>query len=104
MKVDVEGHEPAVMRGATGLIATQKPVMLIEIERRHNATAFEEVEDFLKDFGYTSWRLRDGRLVPVTTEEIDGLQVLPLSADGHYVNNFIFIPPERHELWEKLRG
>ncbi len=103
MKIDVEGHEPAVLRGATRLLAAEKPVLLIEIERRHNATAFEEVEDLLKTFGYKSWRLQDGLLVPVSRGEIDALQVLPMRDDGLYVNNFIFIPAERAGILEKLR-
>jgi FkbM family methyltransferase len=104
MKIDVEGHEPSVLRGAAGLIAREKPVLLIEIERRHNATAFEEVEDVLAPLGYSSWRLSDGGLVPMSREEIDGLQVLPMSADRPYVNNFLFIPSERAAVLERLRA
>lgn len=103
MKVDVEGHEPSVLRGATQLLGTQKPTLLIEIERRHNATAFEEVEDLLKSFGYSSWRLHEGAVVPVSRHEISGLQVLPISADRPYVNNFIFIPQERVDVLHRLR-
>jgi FkbM family methyltransferase len=104
MKIDVEGHEPSVLRGATQLIGAQKPVLLIEIERRHNATAFEEVEGVLAPLGYSSWRLSEGGLVPVSRSEIDGLQVLPMSADRDYVNNFIFVPRERGEVLKKLGG
>ena len=101
MKIDVEGHEPSVLRGATQLLAAQKPVLLIEIERRHNATAFEETEALLAPLGYSSWRLSDERLVPVAASEIDVLQLLPMRADRPYVNNFIFVPPERGEVLDK---
>jgi hypothetical protein len=37
-------------------------------------------------------------------EEIDGLQVLPMSADRPYVNNFLFIPSERAAVLERLRA
>jgi FkbM family methyltransferase len=104
MKIDVEGHEPSVLRGATHLLATEKPVLLIEIERRHNATAYEDVEDLLKAYGYSSWRLAEGRVVPVSRDQIAQLQVLPMSDGRLYVNNFIFVPPERSEVLEKLRG
>ncbi len=104
MKIDVEGHEPSVLRGATGLISREKPILLIEIERRHNPTAFEEVEDVLAPLGYSSWRLAEGGLVPVSRQEIDGLQVLPMSADRAYVNNFLFFPAERAAVLEKLRA
>jgi FkbM family methyltransferase len=103
MKIDVEGHEPSVLRGATRLIATQKPVLLIEIERRHNTTAFEEVEDLLAGRGYSSWRLAGESLVPVRRDEVDGLQARPPRDDRPYINNFIFIPQERAGILEKLR-
>lgn len=98
MKIDVEGHEPAVLRGAAGLIAAQKPVLLIEIERRHNPAAFEEAEDLLKGFGYSVRRLDKGNLIPVHRDEIDILQRLPAETNPRYVNNFIFVPPERSDL------
>jgi FkbM family methyltransferase len=104
MKIDVEGHEPSVVGGATQLIAREKPVLLIEIERRHNATAYEDVEDLLKTRGYTSWRLAEGKLVPMSRDQIGQLQVLPIRDDRPYINNFIFIPPERSEILQKLRG
>lgn len=100
MKIDVEGHEPAVLRGAVGLIESQKPVLLIEIERRHNPTAFEDVENLLRPFGYSVWRLSAGALIPVRREDIDALQADP-SISG-YANNFIFVPQERSDVLEKL--
>lgn len=100
MKIDVEGHEPAVLRGAVGLIGSQKPILLIEIERRHNPTAFEEVEDLLARFDYSVWRLSVGSLIPVRREEINELQARPGSSD--YVNNFVFIPRDRSEVLRDL--
>ena len=100
IKIDVEGHEPAVLRGAAGLIEMQKPVLLIEIERRHNRTAFEEVEDLLNGFGYSVLRLSAGSLVPVSRQEIDQVQTLPVTPA--YVNNFIFVPRERSALLDRL--
>ncbi len=104
MKIDVEGHEPSVLRGATQLIGAQKPVLLIEIERRHNATAFEEVEDVLAPSGYSCWRLAEAGLVPVSRFEIDRLQALPMQDGRPYVNNFIFVPRERSEVLDGLRA
>jgi FkbM family methyltransferase len=104
MKIDVEGHEPSVLRGATELIGREKPVLLIEIERRHNSTAFEEVEDVLAPLGYSSWRLAEGGLVPVSRQEINGLQELPMSTERPYVNNFLFFPLEQATVLERLRA
>lgn len=102
IKIDVEGHEPAVLRGAAGLIARDKPALLIEIERRHNPVAFEQVDDLLASFGYTAWRLFQGALIPVRRDEIDRLQQLPSPSGQEYVNNFIFLPSERLPSFSKL--
>lgn len=98
IKVDVEGHEPTVLRGGIRLIERERPVMLVEIERRHNPTAFEEVEYLLAPFGYTAWRLSGGSLVPVRREQIGDLQQLPAENNPAYVNNFLFLPANRLDL------
>jgi FkbM family methyltransferase len=48
LKVDVEGHEVAVFRGAVELMKTCQPVWLVEISR-HN---YREAEPLLTKFGY----------------------------------------------------
>ena len=49
MKIDVEGHELSVLRGAEKTIKKHKPVILIEI---HDFTDDHEVHVFLKSLGY----------------------------------------------------
>lgn len=44
MKIDVEGHEPAVLRGMKRTIAENKVVMQIEIFEQHHDQIFAEVE------------------------------------------------------------
>ncbi len=48
LKVDVEGHEAAVFRGAVDLMKTCQPVWLVEISR-HN---YREAEPLLTKLGY----------------------------------------------------
>lgn len=102
MKIDVEGHEPSVLRGATRLLETEKPVLLIEIEYRHNPHSFEEIESLLAGFGYRGWRLSGDRLAPVRAAEVEQMQKFPPSPDSAYVNNFIFVPPQRSQVLEKI--
>ena len=102
MKIDVEGHEPSVLRGAIRLLETEKPVLLIEIEHRHNPHSFEEIERLLATFGYSGWRLSRDRLVPVHASEVEQLQKIPPSPNSYYVNNFIFVPPQRSEVLAKI--
>jgi FkbM family methyltransferase len=58
MKIDVEGSEPALLRGAAELLRTQPPRLLI-IERNDAILAsmqrdFSDVEQFLSPFGYVA--------------------------------------------------
>ncbi len=102
MKIDVEGHEAAVLRGAQQLLQAESPVLLIEIERRHHSTSFEQVEDFLRTFSYTCWRLHAGSLMPVRRQEIDALQAKTPEGNPAYTHNFIFVPPNRAEILNDL--
>jgi hypothetical protein len=104
MKIDVEGHEPSVLRGAVRLLEKEKPVLLIEIERRHNPGAFEEVETLLSGLGYGGWRLCQEQLIPVHAGELEQLQKFPLQTDEEYVNNFIFVPPGRSQVLHEIQS
>lgn len=102
IKIDVEGHEPSVLRGAIRLLGTEKPILLIEIENRHNPHSFEEIDRLLAGLGYSAWRLSRDRLVPVRAAEVQRMQRIQPSPDSEYVNNFIFVPPQRSQVLEKI--
>lgn len=84
-KFDVEGHEFEVLKGTTGLLATQKPVLLIEIEERHCAGDLQRERKWLGQFGYRvhCFDKSQGKLTPVT-------DVQAMASDG--VNNLWFLP------------
>jgi FkbM family methyltransferase len=50
MKIDAEGHDPAVLRGAEALLARDHPILIVE-------TDSSDVAEHLGRFGYTSERL-----------------------------------------------
>jgi hypothetical protein len=50
MKIDAEGHDPAVLRGAEALLARDHPTLIVE-------TGSSEVVEYLSQFGYTSEKL-----------------------------------------------
>ena len=102
MKIDVEGHEAAVLRGSQRLLQAESPLLLIEIERRHHSTSFEQIEDFLKRLSYTCWRLHAGKLIPVSRQEIDALQTMTPESNPAYTNNFIFVPSNRAQVLSDL--
>jgi FkbM family methyltransferase len=68
VKVDVEGYEPEVVAGASGLLSVQRPPMwLIEVNRE-TAAAFGRRPDAalapLEDYGYAIFRVEKQGFVP----------------------------------------
>lgn len=49
MKIDVEGAEMLVLRGATEFFKTHKPIIFMEV---HNISLMHQVQNFLVDQGY----------------------------------------------------
>jgi FkbM family methyltransferase len=99
IKIDVEGHELAVLDGGRRTIENNLPVMLIEVEPRHNAK-WRDVFSFLTARGYQTYRRNGNRLVECHVDEVPQLQSeLGSGASWRraYINNFFFVPP-------RLRG
>lgn len=65
IKIDVEGHELAVLTGAAGLLERDRPHLIIEAEDRHRPRALDSLRDFLAPFGYRPFLCRDGLLHPL---------------------------------------
>jgi FkbM family methyltransferase len=65
LKVDVEGAELAVFRGARRLLAAKNPVLIFELTRRN----WDEESSLLRDLGY---RLYDGDLPPGERQLLTG--------------------------------
>jgi FkbM family methyltransferase len=103
IKVDVEGHELAVLQGAADTIRRNRPTLLVEAEDRHHPNAVAEVTAFLAGLGYTGHFIEGDARHPLT--EFDPKQHQHpaniggwkdgWSAQGVYVNNFVFLPSER---------
>ncbi|MEN2976140.1 FkbM family methyltransferase [Tistrella arctica] len=99
IKIDVEGFEGTVLRGALATLREQRPSLLIEAEERHTPGTLAELQAMLDPIGYRGLYLRDGRLHDMTGFDIARLQDRSaLNADGTrrlpdrvYVNNFIFV-------------
>ena len=62
VKIDVEGHELAVLKGAPELLTVQRPTILIEIEEHaHRDGQFDAIVDFLTDLSYRGSYLHKGQ-------------------------------------------
>ncbi len=65
IKIDVEGHELAVLRGAEGLLRACHPALLIEASDEHRPGALESIRAFLEPLGYRGYVAENGRMRPV---------------------------------------
>ena len=94
IKIDVEGHEEAVLRGAADTLRRNHPALIIESEERHNVGAVGRVIGFLEELGYGGYFLEDGKPVDVSNFDADRDQdpanVGVMGKSGRYINNFIF--------------
>jgi FkbM family methyltransferase len=92
IKVDVEGHEEAVLRGARHTLQESFPTLFVEIEERHNPGALVRIPTDLAELGYThSYYLWRGQLKAMDTFDIERHQLGVASATSpDYVNNFVF--------------
>lgn len=91
IKIDVEGHEEAVLRGGNGLLQRDQPACMIEIEERHNPGALSRVIEYFATLGYSAFYLKNGAFEAMSAladvSEFQGTSV------QRYVNNFFFVPP-----------
>ncbi|OBG69754.1 methyltransferase [Mycobacterium sp. E3298] len=102
IKIDVEGHELAVLRGATDTLARDRPAIMVEAEQRHYPNAVAEITELLRRSGYSGYFDLDGVRRPIDDfdprEHQDPANVGDRENDwaprGVYVNNFVFIPRE----------
>jgi FkbM family methyltransferase len=108
IKIDVEGHEEAVLNGAWQTIESQRPSLIVEIEERHHPGRSEVIIARIVALGYRCHFVRDGRLHPYAAGSIGALQPASrVPAPGQqavgYINNFIFSPHERDAEVQAMR-
>ena len=65
IKIDVEGHELPVLRGAVNTIKQQRPTMLIEILDLADNINSNETYGFIQDLGYKVNAMQDGKLLDI---------------------------------------
>jgi FkbM family methyltransferase len=69
MKVDVEGAERQVVRGAYETLSRFHPIVIVELDRERERAFGDEPEEilgYLRDLGYTFYALRKRKLIPLT--------------------------------------
>jgi FkbM family methyltransferase len=104
IKIDVEGYEGDVLFGARETIETCRPILMIEIEKRHNKN-FLPIFKLLDSYGYVPFHSRGEKLEisgPTVVDEsydylrggkVSGMaEVIAIRATEKYINNFLFLP------------
>ncbi|WP_371597811.1 FkbM family methyltransferase [Streptomyces sp. NBC_00564] len=103
VKIDVDGNEMAVLRGASALIARDRPALFIELESRIQPVA--PVISHLAQQGYEGWVLPGDTWLPLASFPLEAHQartshvvsqgllrrVLP-PRGPRYVNSVLFLP------------
>lgn len=94
IKIDVEGYEASVIRGAFETIKLNHPVILVEIEQRHigNDSIFS-IFNLIEELGYQGYFYKNGILNKLTSFDVSSHQ--NLKNKKHYINNFIFRPNQK---------
>lgn len=100
IKLDVEGAEEEVIRGAAATIRAARPAMTVEIEERHRPGSTIAVPALLASLGLAGFYALDGAWHPIARFQAALLQraspsPASFAASNPYVFTFYFVPPGR---------
>ncbi len=95
IKVDVEGHEEAVLRGAEATLARCRPNVIAEVEDRHNPGSVARVIMWMREQGYAAYGICDRALEDL--ERFDLTEHQAQTCATRYVRNVVFLPHERRD-------
>jgi FkbM family methyltransferase len=105
VKIDVEGHELAVLKGATELLKTDRPTVLVEVEPHADQLgSLDDIIEFFDGHDYSGEYFHNGAWRPIGG--LDRLRTAEMGARvahhgyilnnllwaRHYVHNFLFRP------------
>jgi FkbM family methyltransferase len=101
MKIDVEGHELAVLRGAAQTILRDRPRLLLEVEVRMQP--IDVLLDLLAEWGYEGWILNRRSWHPLADFDLAGRQAETVKVANRgmlrfvwpyprYINSVLFVP------------
>ncbi|HEY3911458.1 MAG TPA: FkbM family methyltransferase [Stellaceae bacterium] len=87
IKIDVEGHELAVLNGCSEILARDRPNLIVELEERHHPGIVGAAFDRLHGLGYSGYFFFDGAVM--STRDFN-ISVHQNGNGGAYAWNFIF--------------
>ena len=103
IKIDVEGHEQAILNGAKNILEKFKPAIIIEIEERHKPNSISNITKFLEKIDYHGFFILNNNLQKINKFEIKKHQNFSERKNTDiYINNFIFLQKEQISTVQKL--
>ncbi|HRH04282.1 MAG TPA: FkbM family methyltransferase [Burkholderiaceae bacterium] len=104
LKIDVEGFEHAVLLGAADLIARDRPVIQMEIEKTHNPR-YTDVLEWMEQNKYRGFSLekagiKDNMLLSLDKQSIN--KNLALDAEILNQYDFLLLPQEKLDAFKGL--
>jgi FkbM family methyltransferase len=96
IKIDVEGHELSVLRGAVETINRSRPNLLVEVEESRVPGSFQAVSDFLVSLDYRGFwfdgsEMRSIESFQPAVQQAGRPKFREKRLSG-YINNFIWLP------------
>jgi hypothetical protein len=94
IKIDVEGHEQAVLRGSSKTIEICRPIIICEIEQRHIKKSIQDVfreieaKEYIGKFIYMN-KIRSLFDFDLNIHQNEKNHDV---SGKNYVNNFVFLP------------
>jgi FkbM family methyltransferase len=101
LKCDVEGHERGVFEGGARLLERSRPVILVEIERRHAHSDVLGTIALLESMDYDAYMVSGEELIPASHfdpeihQPVIGVAGSAERLPAGYVGDFLFLPPSR---------
>ena len=100
IKIDVEGAEEEVLRGAGATLRRCRPILSVEIEERHRPGSTRDVPALLRSSGYVGFYEFWGDWRPIETLDVATMQrgspsPAAFEVSDPYVFTFYFVMPDR---------
>lgn len=102
IKIDVEGAEQEMLRGAWTTLQRWRPCLSIEIEERHRLGSTRAVPELLRELDYEGWfefygEWRRIEALDVATMQQASPSPAEFTVSEPYVFSFYFVPCERRQ-------
>ena len=104
VKIDVEGHEEAVLEGARETLQRDQPALIIESEDRHNLGAPRRIAKSLAALGYLAFYLKDHSLCEFSTLRPQDTDPANLASGLPYITDFVFLSAAQPSLIDRVRA